>query len=107
MSTGFRGQEQPLLGHGRTDETHRIDVTVLSYVERNVLMGLSRGLSRGQLADTLRLSPRTVGQALTSAKEKLYARSLIEAAVLLRLHDGEEGGRGPTPAPHDRGGRER
>ena len=90
MSSGFSRRERPHLAHREPDEAQTIDVTVLSYVERNVLMGLSRGLSRGQLANTLRLSPRTVGQALTSAKEKLFARSLIEAAVLLRLHDGRE-----------------
>jgi DNA-binding NarL/FixJ family response regulator len=101
MSSGFRGSERPQLGHGQSDEAHQIDVTVLSYVERNVLLGLSRGLSRGQLANDLRLSPRTVGQALTSAKEKLFARSLIEAAVLLRLHDGRESEAPPRHDSHD------
>jgi DNA-binding NarL/FixJ family response regulator len=82
--------------HGQPESAPEVDVTVLSYVEHRALIAFSRGLSRNQIARTLRISPRTVGRALTVAKEKLFARSLTEAAVLLRLSDVA-----PTP-PGDR-----
>jgi DNA-binding CsgD family transcriptional regulator len=71
---------------GQIGDARDVDIATLSYVERHVLLAFSQGLSRRQIALAMRISPRTVGQALTTAKEKLFARSLTEAAVLLRLH---------------------
>ena len=68
------------------DEEPEIDLPSLSYVEREALLAFSYGLSRDEIAGLMHISKRTTGQALTIAKEKLHARSLAEAAVLLRLH---------------------
>ncbi|TLY18016.1 MAG: response regulator transcription factor, partial [Nitrospirae bacterium] len=41
------------------------------------------GLPRGEIARVLNRAPKTISNALTAAKDKLDARSLAEAAVLL------------------------
>ena len=60
-------------------------VDALTGVERRALVGLSSGLTRVQLAEELSLSPYTVGHMLTQAKEKLGARTLTQAAVMVVL----------------------
>jgi len=62
-------------------------IGTLTYIERRVLLALSEGLSRREIASHLRVSPRTVGLALTVGKEKLGARSITAAAVIVRIHE--------------------
>jgi len=57
-----------------------IDLTAL---EVRILQLRSSGLSRREIARILHRSPQTISNSLTVAKEKLGARSLMEAAVLL------------------------
>jgi DNA-binding NarL/FixJ family response regulator len=61
-----------------------VDVAFLSVTEEQVLNAFADGLRRGQIARSLNISERTVGHALTVAKEKLSARSLAHAAVIYR-----------------------
>ena len=58
-------------------------VKQLTATERQVLSAFASGLNRYEIAESLNISQRTVGHALTAAKEKLCARSLARAAVLL------------------------
>jgi DNA-binding CsgD family transcriptional regulator len=69
--------------HSLCDES---DVASLNATEEAVLRGFAAGLSRGEIADCLHMSARTVGNALTTAKEKLGARSLVHAAVIFALY---------------------
>ena len=62
------------------------DITTLSATEENVLQAYASGFSRDEIAALLHLSSRTVGHALTAAKEKLGARSLVHAAVMFALY---------------------
>ena len=55
-------------------------VSGLSNTEARVLDAFAEGQTRPEIADSLQLSPRTIGRALTTAKEKLGARSPAEAA---------------------------
>jgi DNA-binding CsgD family transcriptional regulator len=61
------------------------DIASLSSMEAEVLIAFGNGRSREEIARALRISVRTVGHALTIAKEKLGARTLAEAAVTLAL----------------------
>ena len=61
-------------------------VSSLDRYEAEILELFADGYSREQIAVRLGLSPRTVGNRLTVAKEKLAARSLTHAAVILRMH---------------------
>lgn len=61
------------------------DIAALTCTERSVLEAFGDGFTRSEMATILSVSPRTVGHALTAAKEKLGARSLAEAAVQYRL----------------------
>ena len=61
------------------------DVATLSATEVSVLQAFASGFSRDEIAALLHLSSRTVGHALTAAKEKLGARSLVHAAVMFAL----------------------
>jgi DNA-binding CsgD family transcriptional regulator len=56
----------------------------LSHTELCVLRSFAEGYSRVEIARRLGISNRTVGHALTNAKEKLGARSLAHAAVVLK-----------------------
>jgi DNA-binding NarL/FixJ family response regulator len=65
----------------------RFDVAFLTKTERSVLDAYANGLTRKEIALALHLSVRTVGHALTSAKERLGSRSLAQAAVTFdRVH---------------------
>ena len=55
----------------------------LSEIETRCLRFYGIGWSRNEISDAMRVSRRTVGSALTTAKEKLGARSLAHAAILL------------------------
>jgi len=61
------------------------DLGFMTTTERRVLGAFADGKTRSEIASCLRLSVRTVGHALTSAKEQLGARSLAEAALRFRL----------------------
>jgi DNA-binding NarL/FixJ family response regulator len=55
----------------------------LTPFERRLLELLSAGLNRTEIARALDRSPQTISNSLTVAKEKLGARSLTQAAVLM------------------------
>jgi DNA-binding CsgD family transcriptional regulator len=57
----------------------------LTHSEFVALEYLAAGLTRGEIAARMRLSPHTVSHHLTIAKEKLGARSLVQAAASLVL----------------------
>jgi DNA-binding CsgD family transcriptional regulator len=58
-------------------------VSSLSATERRILESYAGGLKRGEIAQGLGMSCRSVSKSLTIAKEKLGARSLAHAAALL------------------------
>jgi len=60
-----------------------IDPTGLSELEARCLRLYGAGWSRAEISKMARVSRRTVGAALTVAKEKLGARTLAHAALLL------------------------
>ena len=60
-----------------------ISAAELSPFERRTLELFASGLPRGEIAQVLNRAPKTISNSLTSAKEKLGARSLAEAAVLI------------------------
>jgi DNA-binding CsgD family transcriptional regulator len=55
----------------------------LSPSERRILELLALGMTRKQIAQSLRVSPVTISHALTTAKEKLDDYTITEAVVLL------------------------
>jgi DNA-binding CsgD family transcriptional regulator len=55
----------------------------LTPFERRILMLLAQGLSRTEIARLLHRSPHTISNTMTGAKQKLGAKSLVEAAVLV------------------------
>lgn len=57
-------------------------VDVLSDREFEVFMGLARGKSTNDIAETLCLSPRTVGTHLYNIKQKLGANNSAEIALI-------------------------
>jgi DNA-binding NarL/FixJ family response regulator len=57
----------------------------LTAFERRILSLLASGLSRTEIAAAVGRSPQTVSNVLTTTKEKLKARSLTQAAVLLTV----------------------
>ena len=56
---------------------------VLSDIEVEVLALYASGLTRAEIATHIGLSAHTVGHYLTTAKDKLHARSLAHAVYLL------------------------
>jgi DNA-binding CsgD family transcriptional regulator len=59
---------------------HSADLTP---TERRILELRASGFTRSEIATLLRRSPQTISNSLTIAKEKLGARSLVEAAALI------------------------
>ena len=55
----------------------------LTATERRILELRASGLNRNEIALLLSRSPQTISNSLTVAKEKLGARSLLEAAALI------------------------
>lgn len=55
----------------------------LTASERRILELRISGLNNKEIAFLLRRSPQTISNSLTIAKEKLGARSLVEAAALV------------------------
>jgi DNA-binding CsgD family transcriptional regulator len=64
-------------------EMKSVNGFALTPIEERILKLRASGLSRKEIAELLNRSPRSISNALTIAKEKLGARSLIEAAVIL------------------------
>lgn len=58
-------------------------VSSLTPFEARILALFATGLGRHEIARALNRSPQTISNALTVAKEKMCARSLVEAAVLM------------------------
>jgi DNA-binding CsgD family transcriptional regulator len=58
----------------------------LTKSEERALELFSQGESRTRIARDLKLSSSTVGHLLTSAKEKLEAKTLAHAAALYAAH---------------------
>ncbi len=67
------------------EQVERISTTEASLTafEHRALELFAAGLSRGKIAQVLNKAPKTISNSLTTAKDKLGARSLAEAAVLL------------------------
>jgi two-component system, NarL family, invasion response regulator UvrY len=61
-------------------ETNPVDV--LSEREFEVFMSLAKGKTTNEIADTLCLSPRTVGTHLYNIKQKLNANNSAEIALI-------------------------
>ena len=57
-------------------------VEVLSEREFDVFMALANGKTVNQIAETLHLSPRTVGTHLYNIKQKLNASNQTELALI-------------------------
>jgi DNA-binding NarL/FixJ family response regulator len=80
------------LFEGDVDMDHslrrRVGVGELTAFEHRILTLRTTGLSRAQIARDLGRSPQTISNSLTVAKEKLGARTLMEA-VRLWLSEGE------------------
>jgi len=55
----------------------------LTPFERRVLELFASGSPRSEIARILNRAPKTISNSLTAAKDKLGARSLTEAAVLI------------------------
>lgn len=55
---------------------------LLSQIEAEVLSLYARGLSRAEIAQHTGLSANTIGHYLTTAKDKLHARSLAHAVYI-------------------------
>ena len=55
----------------------------LNEIEMEVLTLYARGMSRAEIAKHTSLSANTIGHYLTTAKDKLHARSLAHAVYIL------------------------
>ena len=55
----------------------------LTPFESRILQLLATGMTRNEIAQKLDRSPQTISNALTLAKDKLGARSLTQAAVIV------------------------
>jgi len=55
----------------------------LTAFEQRVLELFASGLPRAEIARAVNRAPKTISNSLTAAKDKLGARSLTEAAVVL------------------------
>jgi|HubBroStandDraft_6_1064221.scaffolds.fasta_scaffold06799_1 DNA-binding CsgD family transcriptional regulator len=51
--------------------------------ERRIFRLLGLGMSRSEIGRAVKRSPQTISNSLTVAKEKIGARSIVHAAVLL------------------------
>ena len=66
--------------HALFNGSRRVKLTPF---ERRVLELFASGSPRGEIARILNRAPKTISNSLTAAKDKLGARSLTEAAVLI------------------------
>ena len=67
----------------RAGKTRPAGHDALTPFERRLLELMASGLSRREIARAVHRSPQTISNSLTVAKEKLGARSLTQAAVLI------------------------
>ena len=67
-------------GYLRRDSGVAADLTAF---ERRSLELFAAGLPRGEIAQLLKRAPKTISNSLTTARDKLGARSLAEAAALM------------------------
>lgn len=75
---------QGLGGNYMPEARFRSDASIgLSDLERRCLRLYGAGLNRTEISEMARVSRRTVGATLTVAKEKLGAKSLAHAALIL------------------------
>ena len=58
----------------------------LTAFERRALELFASGLQRHEIAQQLNRAPKTISNSLTTARDKLGARSLAEAAALITAH---------------------
>lgn len=65
----------------------RAPTAVLKPFESRILHLRMQGMQRNEIARLLHRSPQTISNSLTIAKEKLGAKTLIEAALLLAASD--------------------
>ena len=65
--------------------------TDVTPTELRILELRASGLSRNDIAELLHRSPQTISNSLTLAKEKLGARSIVQAVALVTI-------RGPMSA---------
>ena len=66
--------------YARRDSGVAVNLTAF---ERRSLELFAAGLPRGEIAHLLKRAPKTISNCLTAARDKLGARSLAEAAVLI------------------------
>jgi DNA-binding NarL/FixJ family response regulator len=85
MSAVFAGDRGRRDGRHKSTASSCVGPSSLTPFELRILKLRASGLDRREIARELNRSPQTVSNALTIAKEKLCARSLIEAAVVLSI----------------------
>lgn len=82
-------RENHAQGHAslrRPADAKRVDaLNVLTPFERRLLHFFADGMSRAEIAYSVNRSPQTVSHVLTMAKEKIGAKSLAHAAVLVMV----------------------
>jgi DNA-binding CsgD family transcriptional regulator len=71
------------IGQGRSAVDPQSVLGSLTPFELRTMEMLAAGLDRNEIAQILHRAPKTISNCLTTAKEKLGARSLAEAAALL------------------------
>src|SRR5256885_645075 len=76
------GAAPPLRG-GHTKHRRPSGRDGLTAFESRILQLLATGMTRNEIAQKLDRSPQTISNALTLAKDKLGARSLTQAAVIV------------------------
>jgi len=82
---GLHGEQQfgshldPRAGAGHSSAQN----ANLTAFERRALELFASGLPRAEIAAVLNRAPKTISNSLTTARDKLGARSLAEAAVVL------------------------
>jgi DNA-binding CsgD family transcriptional regulator len=78
---------QRLLDENAFLRAHAVRFAGLTKRERQVLAGISRGLSSGELADMLFLSPQTVDTHRRNLRQKLQVSSAFELGQYARAFD--------------------
>jgi DNA-binding NarL/FixJ family response regulator len=73
------------VGRHHATSSSPVGPSSLTPFERRILELRAAGFDRNEIARMMKRSPQTISNSLTVAKEKLCARSLIEAAVVLSI----------------------
>ena len=91
--TVFDREVADALSGPRRAEGHRDPLEPLTYQERAVLGLIAEGLSNRQIAERMRLSPKTVKNYVSRLLSKLGLANRTQAAILVtRLRDGSRDG---------------